>query len=60
LRVGQRSQPVIIFLSSSIPQSQADGSAIYHHTGRIVVKSGSRVNNRLRMRSAQGRKPRTR
>jgi hypothetical protein len=39
LRVGQWAKSVVIFLSSSIPQSQANRSAVYHDTGRVVVKS---------------------
>lgn len=38
LRVGERSQSVVIFLSSGIPQSQADWLSINHHTRRVVVK----------------------
>jgi len=45
LRVGQGSQTIIIFLTSSVPQSQTDGFTVYHDTGRIVVESipGQRI-----------------
>lgn len=39
LRVRQRSEAVVIFLSGGIPQSQADRSAIHHHTGCVVVEA---------------------
>lgn len=39
LRVGERSQSIVVFLSSGIPQSQADWLSINHHTCRVVVKT---------------------
>jgi len=39
LGIGQRSQSVIIFLSSSIPQSQVDWLSIDHDVGRIVIEN---------------------
>jgi len=38
LGVGERSQSVVILLSSGIPQTQANWFAIHHNTGRIVVE----------------------
>lgn len=38
LGVRQRPQPVVIFLSRSVPESQADGLAIDHDTRRVVVE----------------------
>lgn len=41
LRVGEGSESVIIFLPSSIPQTEADGLPIDHHAGRVVIEPGS-------------------
>lgn len=38
LGVGEWSQSVVVFLSSSIPEAEADGLAIYHHARRVVVE----------------------
>lgn len=38
LRVRERPQPVIVLLSSSIPQPQVHRLAVNHHVGRIVIK----------------------
>ena len=43
LRVGERSQAIIIFLSRSIPQTQADRLPINHHTCRVVIEDGGNV-----------------
>lgn len=40
LGVGERSQPVVVFLSSSVPQAEADGLAINHDVRRVVVEAG--------------------
>lgn len=40
LRVRERSEPVIIFLSSSVPKSQANWLSIDHNTRRVVVEAG--------------------
>ena len=39
LGVGQWPQPVVIFLSSGIPQTQADGLAIDHYIRRVVIEA---------------------
>lgn len=39
LRVGERAQSIIVFLSGGIPQSQADWLSINHHTCRVVVET---------------------
>lgn len=39
LRIGERSESVIIFLSSSVPKSQADRLAINHDTRGVVVEA---------------------
>lgn len=39
LRVGERSEAIVVFLSGGIPQSQANRSAIDHHAGRVIVKA---------------------
>lgn len=39
LRVRERSQAVVIFLSSSIPKSQANWLAIDHHTSGVIVEA---------------------
>lgn len=39
LRIGQRAKTLVIFLTGSIPQAQADGLAIDHDTGGVVVES---------------------
>lgn len=39
LRVGERSETVVIFLSGGIPQSQTNRSAIDHDAGGIVVEA---------------------
>lgn len=39
LRVGEWSQSIVIFLTSSIPETQADGLAIYHNTCRVVIEA---------------------
>lgn len=39
LWVGQRTEPVIVFLSSCIPEAQIDWFAIHHDISWVVVKS---------------------
>lgn len=39
LRIRQRPQSVVIFLSGGIPKSQADGLAINHYARRVVIES---------------------
>lgn len=46
LGVGKRSQPVVILLSSSIPQSQAYWLPIHHDICRVVIEAG-RVSSSL-------------
>lgn len=41
LRIGERSEAVVIFLSGGIPQSQADGPAIHHYTSRVIVEAAA-------------------
>lgn len=41
LGIRQRSEAVVIFLSCGIPQAQANGPAIHHHTGCVIVKTGA-------------------
>lgn len=43
LRVGEWSQSIVVFLSSSIPQSQADWLSINHHTCRVVVEAEAKI-----------------
>jgi len=43
LRVGQRSQTIVIFLSSSIPKTQVDGLVVNHDVGRVVIEHGRDV-----------------
>ena len=40
LGVGKRSQPVVILLSSSIPQSQAYWLPVHHDICRVVIEAG--------------------
>ena len=44
LRVGQRSQTVVILLAGGIPQTQANRSTIHHHTRGVVIEAGKSVN----------------
>ena len=39
LRVRERSKAVVVFLTGSIPETQADGLVVHHDIGRIVVKA---------------------
>lgn len=41
LGVRKRPQSVVVFLSSGIPQSQADGLAVNHYIRRVVVEAGA-------------------
>jgi hypothetical protein len=41
LRIGQRSQSVVIFLAGGIPKAQIDWLSIDHHIGRIVIEDSS-------------------
>lgn len=43
LRVAERTQAVVIFLTSSVPQSQADGLVVDHDARRVVVEDGRDV-----------------
>ena len=38
LRVGQRSQAVIVLLSGRIPQPQVHRLAVHHHVGGVVIE----------------------
>lgn len=38
LRVGQGAETVVVFLTGCIPESEADGSAVDHDAGGVVVK----------------------
>lgn len=40
LGVGQRSESIVILLTSSIPQTQANRSTIHHNTRSVVIKAG--------------------
>lgn len=40
LGVREGSEPVVIFLSCRIPQTQANGLPVDHHTSRVVVEPG--------------------
>ena len=42
LGVGQRSESIVILLTSSIPQTQANRSTIHHNTRSVVIKAGYR------------------
>lgn len=42
LWVGQWAEPVIIFLSSCIPEAQVDRLAVHHHISWIIVESVGR------------------
>lgn len=44
LRVGQRSETVVILLAGGIPQTQANRSTIHHHTRGVVIETGKSVN----------------
>lgn len=39
LWVGQWTQPVVVLLTSCIPEAQIDRLAVHHHVSRVVVKS---------------------
>lgn len=38
LRIRERSQSIVILLSSGIPQTQANWFAIHHNTGRVIIE----------------------
>jgi len=38
LWVGKGAQSIVILLTSSIPQTQANWLPVYHNTGRVVVE----------------------
>lgn len=40
LRVRERSQSVVILLTRSVPESEADWLAIDHYTRRVVIEAG--------------------
>ena len=40
LGIGERPQPVVVLLSSSVPETQVDRLAVHHHVGRVVVEPG--------------------
>ena len=42
LRVGERTEPVVILLTGRVPQAQADRHAVADHWRGIVVKNCSR------------------
>lgn len=50
LGVGQRSQSVVIFLTSGIPETQANGLAIHHYTRRVVIEAASQVASAIMFR----------
>lgn len=39
MRVGEGAETLVVFLSGGIPESEADGLAINHDTGRVVVEA---------------------
>lgn len=43
LWVRERTQSIVILLTSRIPQAQIDGLSIDHHIGRVVVEHGGNV-----------------
>ncbi len=43
LGIRQRPEPVVVLLTGSIPKSQVDGLAIYHHVGGVVVEHSGNV-----------------
>ena len=43
LRVAERSETIVVLLSSSIPKSQVDGLAINHHICAVVIEHGGNV-----------------
>ena len=43
LRVAQGAEPVVVLLSSSIPEPEVDRLAVDHHVGRVVVENGRDV-----------------
>mmetsp|Transcript_8069 Transcript_8069/g.16119 ORF Transcript_8069/g.16119 Transcript_8069/m.16119 type:complete len:214 (-) Transcript_8069:10-651(-) len=43
LRVRQRAQTIVIFLSGGIPKSQVDWLAVNHDIGRVVIEHGRDV-----------------
>lgn len=40
LRIGQRSQSVVILLTGCIPESEIDRLTVDHNIGRVVVEDG--------------------
>lgn len=40
LGVRERTQSVVIFLTSCIPQTQVDWLSVNHYIGRVVIKTG--------------------
>jgi len=43
LRVAERAQAVVVFLTGGIPKSQADRLVVNHDTRRVVVENGRDV-----------------
>ena len=43
LRVGERSQAIVILLSCSVPKPKVDGLAVDHDVGTVVVEDGRHV-----------------
>jgi hypothetical protein len=50
LRVRQRPQSIVVFLSSRIPQSEVDGAMVNHDVRGIVVEHGRNVLSRESIR----------
>ena len=40
LRVGERSETVVVLLTGCVPESEVDGLAVDHDVGRVVVEHG--------------------
>lgn len=56
LRIGQRSETVVILLAGGIPQTQANRSTIHHHTRGVVIEAGKSVNMASDKRGGQREK----
>jgi hypothetical protein len=48
LGVAEGAQPIVVFLSSRVPQAKRHWNAIYDHRRRVVVKSAMQCNKQLK------------
>lgn len=46
LRIGQGAEPVVVFLSSCVPQSQVHRLPIHHYIGGVVIEPAGRQEGR--------------